>query len=720
MKSLTIIACVILAACVFAAERADADASPIDLASRYRAEVINPTLSGGLRMPQSDTLLLWGSDGAIWRSEKPGQWTRAHTRIDADLRAMAANADGSVLIAVGEHGAILRSTDGGRSWSSLPSALSTEDLRAVVHHGPGNVWIAAGAGASILRSLDDGRSWSAVPSALRLTFETLASDPSSDTLLIGGEDGVIGLSKDQGATWRLTRIEMPGERTPIAGFHRLDADVLVARSAYGRVLVSRNRGESWQLHETGARGFFTSGAVARDQTLWLATHTGELWRSSQGKDFHRVTLDLEQGDRYISSVHYDPNTEAIIIVGHGGLLARARGRGTDWQQVALPEANLETLIGGATGRYVASGEGGLIMESLDAGVRWQTVSPALNHTLREVVALPDASTFVAVGALGAVLRSMDGGGRWRSVDVRYPNANAPPTLRALHIDVSSGALLAAGPPGTIMRSIDSGTSWRLQHWRPLEAEEAFPWLLDTAGNRSVVALEARGKFYVSHDSGASWQRRAVKTDREFWHGATLHTREVSVVAGQKGVAAVSRDRGASWQVVDTDVPIDLYGSFADERTAAFFLMGNEGVLLRSTDLGQTWQRLASGVTSALRRMLRVPNGSALLAFGAHGAIIRSEDGISWRAVRSSTASELRKSILERDTGNIILVGEHGAAIISRDSGSTWQALATNTRRDFRGAAIDARGRLVAVGERIVRLVRTDAVALNSRSVSRVE
>jgi photosystem II stability/assembly factor-like uncharacterized protein len=719
MKSLTIIACVILAACVFAAKRADADSSPIDLASRYRAEVINPTLSGGLHVPQPDTVLLWGSDGAIWRSEKPGQWTRAHTRIDADLRAMAANANGSILIAVGERGAILRSTDGGRSWSSLPSALSTEDLRAVVHHGPGNVWIAVGTDASILRSLDDGRSWSSVASALRVTFETLASDPSGDTLLIGGEDGIVGLSKDRGVSWRLTRVEMPSERTPIAGFHRLDADVLVARSAYGRVLVSRDRGESWQVHETGARGFFTSGAVARDRTLWLATHTGELWRSSEAKDFRRVRLDLEPSDRYISSVHHDTNADAIIIAGHGGLLARARG-GTDWQQVASPDADLETLIAGAPGRYVASGEGGLIMESLDAGVHWQTVSPALNYTLREVVALPDTSTFVAVGALGAVLRSTDGGARWRSVAVRYPNLNTPPTLRALHVDVPSGVLLSAGPPGTIMRSIDSGASWRLQHWRPLEAEEAFPWLLETAGNRSVAALEARGKFYVSHDAGASWQRRALKTDREFWHGATLHAREVSVVAGEKGVAAVSRDRGASWQVVDTDVPIDLYGSFADERTSALFLMGDEGVLLRSTDLGRTWQRLASGVTSALRRMLREPNGSALLAFGARGAIIRSEDGISWRAVRSGTASELRKSILERETGNIILVGEHGTAIVSRDAGSTWQALATNTRRDFRGAAIDARGHLVAVGERIVRLVRTDAVAPDSRSASRVE
>ncbi len=711
MKLSTLVALLVFAPSVLA----DAQTAPArDAAPRYRAEVINPTLSGGLCLPHSNTVLLWGTDGSIWRSDKPLEWTRGRTDTDADLSSIAANEDGSVLIAVGQRGTILRSTDRGRRWSSISIASITHDLRSVAHHAAGDIWIATGVGTGVLRSVDAGRTWRSVHAAPRVTFGTLASDPKNDTLLIGGEDGVIGYSRDRGESWDLQRIEMPGERTPIAMFYRLDTDVIVATSAYGRVLVSDDRGASWRLRETGARGFFTAGAVARDATLWLATHTGELWRSThRGTRFERVVLDLEHSSRYISAVDVDTPKGAVIIAGHGGLLARADDEATHWQSVASPSANLETMIAAADGRYIASGEGGLIMESMDSGRHWQIASPALDDTMREIVALPRTSTFVAAGTLGAVLRSVDGGATWRGVNVRYPNINTPPTLRALLVNASDNTLLAAGPPGTIMRSTDRGASWDLRHWTPFEAEEAFPWILGMADDRSLVTIEANGAFYRSRDGGTSWQRRAFETKRQLWHGATLRARGVSVAAGQQGVAAISRDDGASWHIVDTATSADLYGSFADELSGALFLMGEGGTLLRSADRGKTWEQLTTGVTHALRRMLRMTGSETLLAFGAGGAIIRSHDGIAWEPVHSGTASELRKAISVPDSGETILIGEGGTAIASSD-GSMRRRLPTNTRRHFRGAAIDERGDLVAVGERVVRVVRDDAATGSTR------
>jgi photosystem II stability/assembly factor-like uncharacterized protein len=67
---------------------------------------------------------------------------------------------------------------------------------------------------------------------------------------------------------------------------------------------------------------------------------------------------------------------------------------------------------------------------------------------------------------------------------------------------------------------------------------------------------------------------------------------------------------------------------------------------------------------------------------------------------------LRKGLVEAGTGNLLLVGQHGTVLRSTDGGLLWHALPSGTRRNFRGATVDTRsGNIVAVGDRIVRLVR---------------
>src|SRR5262245_23590167 len=102
-----------------------ASANAIQAATRapdYQAQVVNPDLSGGLRLPGAPTLLLWGSDATILRSEDGATWSNAETPGDADIAAIASNTDGSVLIAVGARGMVLRSRDRGRTWEAARNA----------------------------------------------------------------------------------------------------------------------------------------------------------------------------------------------------------------------------------------------------------------------------------------------------------------------------------------------------------------------------------------------------------------------------------------------------------------------------------------------------------------------------------------------------------------------------------------------------------------------
>jgi len=685
-------------------------------APTYQAQVINPEFSGGLLVNASRVLLLWGSDGTILRSEDGERWSHAVTTATADLARVASNAAGDVLVAVGTGGAILRSQDGGKTWTSAHNPTTDTDLRAVVNPPGGQTWIAAGTQGRVLRSTDDGKHWMLVESQLKTSFQTLFVDPMSRAILIGGDDGLVGFSKDAGVSWQITAISMPDPVTPITAFHRFDK-LLLATSALGRFLVSEDDAASWDLMQASTKAFFTD--VAFDPVrgaIVMTGHNGDVLRSPDGgRHWEGGEISFEGQKNYLSAIRYDANSTSLIAVGQNGTIARSTDGGAKWVKAS------DELLGDvrgviadtARGRLHAFGTGGMLQSSKDSGAHWKTTRNLLDVSLREIAAMPGSPVVIATGRLGAVVRSTDSGANWLLLNVPYPNPNTPPDLRGLLAAPSGDALIAVGPPGAILRSNADGSAWDIRHSETIEAERAYPWVLVDRKRKVVVAVEARGEMRVSIDDGVHWQTSSIPTatgTMPFWHGTVLESAGVMLVAGQAGKAARSLD-ARNWQTLTTGTDKDLFGSFADDANNLLFLMGVQGTLLRSADLGVTWQDTSTGSASELRRMMRDPRTGALVCFGTHGTILRSQDrGLTWHRVPSGTDGALRKGMLEPRTGNLLIVGSQGALLRSRDGGRDWEVLPSHTTRHFNSLWVDEKsGDVVLVGERIVRLVRQSAL-----------
>src|SRR5262249_20567504 len=135
---------------------------------------------------------------------------------------------------------------------AAPVALTT-----VAYHASSATWLAAGANGTVLRSRDAAATWTTVASGSAPDFQALYVDDRTGAVLIGGEKGVVGISRDAGVSWQLTFIAMPEPATPIAGFERFDGG-LIARSALGRFLVSHDDGASWDLMQASTNAFFTA------------------------------------------------------------------------------------------------------------------------------------------------------------------------------------------------------------------------------------------------------------------------------------------------------------------------------------------------------------------------------------------------------------------------------------------------------------------------------
>src|SRR5439155_26446050 len=131
-----------------------------------------------------------GSSGAQWHWQNPlpqGNNLRGASFVDANT--------GTV---VGDYGTIVRTTDGGNSWTIQVSG-TTQNLRAVSFIDANN-GTAVGEGGTILGTADGGANWMPQTSGTTLQLRGVSlSDANNGTAV--GEGGTILRTTDGGNSW---------------------------------------------------------------------------------------------------------------------------------------------------------------------------------------------------------------------------------------------------------------------------------------------------------------------------------------------------------------------------------------------------------------------------------------------------------------------------------------------------------------------------------------
>jgi photosystem II stability/assembly factor-like uncharacterized protein len=134
-----------------------------------------------------------GDEGLVMRTTDGGKtWSRQSSGVTAALRALAVTrtADGSYAgVAAGEAGALVRTLDG-TTWRRADVSLS-ETLRSAATSADARLVLVAGDGGTLLRSEDRGASWTSI-----------AVGPANVTsVTLDGRGSVAIATDDSGATW---------------------------------------------------------------------------------------------------------------------------------------------------------------------------------------------------------------------------------------------------------------------------------------------------------------------------------------------------------------------------------------------------------------------------------------------------------------------------------------------------------------------------------------
>lgn len=271
--------------------------------------------------------------------------------------------------AVGHHGVIVATSDGGKTWQlQLDGFQYVEQqkahfsqLVAALEEQLENFDGSEDEEEELLFALDDA-SFQLENAELALTEGPTkpfldVHAVSNDEVYVVGAYGSMLRSQDGGKHWDILdeRIENPD------GYHLntviSDDHYLYVAGEAGQVFRSADVGKSWELLDSPYNGSFFASYVDKQQQLWLVGLRGNIFVSAdQGDSFERIHLE----DSVNINAVVDAPQGGVYLVGNAGVIGWVDANRNVMQMTHPSAAALSGVVTDADGRLLAVGQRGVI------------------------------------------------------------------------------------------------------------------------------------------------------------------------------------------------------------------------------------------------------------------------------------------------------------------------------------------------------------------------
>lgn len=305
--------------------------------------------------------------GPATQAQEPGKAPRlkpatqvAHAGTASLLGATRA---GDRLVAVGDHGVVMLSDDGGRQWRQARSVPVDSTLTSVSFTDARQGW-AAGHWGVILHTEDGGESWAVQRSATgedRPLFALHMLDATHGVAV--GLWSLVLVTEDGGKRWNPVTLAPPeGARKADLNLLSLFATgqgVLYATAEKGMLLRSADQGRHWSYLSTGYKGSFWTGVALPGGELLAAGLRGSLYRSTdEGRHWSRIDSHSES-----SITQLLVQGEQVAGVGLDGLRLQSQDSGASFKTEVRPDhLGLTAGVVNAQGQLVLLSRQGLVKE----------------------------------------------------------------------------------------------------------------------------------------------------------------------------------------------------------------------------------------------------------------------------------------------------------------------------------------------------------------------
>lgn len=308
----------------------------------------------------------------------------------------------------------------------------------------------------------------------------------------------------------------------------------------------------------------------------------------------------------------------VLALWHVGALAAPTAEWT--VQTSGVTARLRGVSAASDKVAYASGSGGTVLKTTDAGATWKKLtlpSDAAGMDFRDIDAIDARTAYIlsiGEGNKSRIYKTTDGGATWM---IQFSNADPKGFYDAMSFwDADHGIVFGDSHDGQLrmLTTSDGGL-----HWNPVPASALPP------------ALENEGAFAGSGTNIAVLSRGRSSNDAWIGTGAgptcrILHT----------------ADRGKTWTAVNTPIAASSSAgifsvAFRDKRhgvtVGGDYRKEKDAVdnLAITSDGGQTWTLVKEKGLSGFRSVVQFVPGtkSTFVAVGPQGADISEDDGQTW-------------------------------------------------------------------------------------------
>ncbi|CAB0150089.1 Ycf48-like protein [Pseudidiomarina piscicola] len=304
----------------------------------------------------------------VTRDKNSSEWQQAEVPTSVFLTSVDfANQD--IGWAVGHHGVILKTTDGGLTWQRQLDGFAYIELQISffetyvneLESRLANDNLDAEQEADLEFMLDealfqlDNAVFAQEEGPTKPFLDVLAL--SKDELYVSGAYGALLYSNDGGESWQIhdTRVENPD------GFHlnalQSDGEMLYLAGEAGQLFRSDDAGASWDVLDSPYYGSFFGMHVDQQKRLWIYGLRGNIFVSDdQGLSFTQLKLD----DPVNINTAIDAPDNGLYFVGNAGVVAYLSATGELQERTHQSGAALTDMVINADGQLTLVGQRGVL------------------------------------------------------------------------------------------------------------------------------------------------------------------------------------------------------------------------------------------------------------------------------------------------------------------------------------------------------------------------
>ncbi|MFH0992149.1 MAG: YCF48-related protein [bacterium] len=556
------------------------------------------------------------------------------------------------VLAVGDNGTVLKSTNGGSTWAKLPSPKNpgvvgetTNPLSSISFINENSGWIVGD--YSIFKTVDGGNTWQLQSLGINRDMNAIFF-VDANIGYVGGNNGELYKTTNGGANW--TKQSLGTGIGTISSIYFINAttgwiagDFLIARTTDGSTWISSGTftGKHYNIHFIDANNGFSVGQYG---TFFKSNNGGVSWT--------KITFPSTSVSLY-GAFFKDGNT-GIVVGGEWGSsrttghVYRTTNGGTSWTEISAGlfyQLNAVTFMDANTG--IAVGEVGGIMKTTNGGLNWSSISSGFTSHINSSHFI-DSNTGYIVGGVGnydgVVYKTTDGGTTW----LKKQSGEYPSMKSVYFIDASTGWI---GGEGVINKTTNGGDTWTQQS--NSYTSRALTFLSSNVGISANYMSISR-----TTNGGTTWSKVAdYDCNSVFFVSST-----VGYCTGFNSATYKTTDAGVTWTLL-TGSPKGNCVYFVNSDVG---FVGGSGIW-KTTNGGTSWVKQISDFAYSVFFF----DTNKGIAVGLGGQIMNTTNGGSnWVGTWSTAMFDLNKVHFVSPTTGWI-VGQYGTILKSTSDGATW-------------------------------------------------